>query len=81
MGTLTATVRSLSAKLDELEAGATTCPGDWMRLHAAVMRAAIAAREQLARTCPSPAQRATIGDLVDELRFIKLCAEARLTFG
>lgn len=77
MGTLTAMVRSLSAKLDELEDGAT-CPGDWIRLHAAVMRAAITAREQLGGTCPSVAQRETMGELIDELRYIKLCAEAHL---
>lgn len=79
MGTLAAMVRSLSAKLDELECGAT-CPGDWVRLHAAVMRAAITAREELAGMCPSIAERETVADLVDELRFIKLCAEAHLSF-
>ena len=52
-------VRSLSAKLDELEVGAT-CPGDWIRLQAAVMRAAITAREELVGMCPSPAQRETV---------------------
>lgn len=80
MATLTAMVRSLSAKLDELE-GCATCPGDWIRLHAAVLRTAITAREQLAGTCSSLAQRETLGELIDELRYIKLCAEARLSFG
>lgn len=72
MGTIPEMVRSLSAKLDELEAGAP-CTGDWIRLHAAVMRTAISARDQLARMCPSERD-----DVIDELRFIKLCAEARM---
>ena len=78
MATLAAMVRSLSAKLEELEAGAT-CPGDWARLHAAVMRAAITARAELAGTCPSIEQRETVDELIDELRYIKLCAELHLT--
>lgn len=77
MGTLAAMVRSLSAKFDELESGAT-CPGDWVRLHAAVMRAAIAARQQVACMCPSEQERETLGELVDQLFFMKLGAEAHL---
>ncbi len=77
MSTLAATVRSLSARFDELEQRAT-CPGDWVRLHAAVMRAAIAARQQVAGLCPSEQERETLGELVDQLLFMKLCAEAHL---
>lgn len=80
MATLAAMVRSLSAKLDELEAGAA-CPGDWVRLQVAVMRAAILARQELAGMCPNVEQRETVDELVDELRYIKLCAEAHLVIG
>ena len=48
--TLAATVRVLSEKLAQLEAG-NSCPGDWVRLDVAVTRAALIARHQFG-DCP-----------------------------
>lgn len=73
-------VQTLSAKVADLDARAT-CPGDWIRLQAAVMRTAIAVREQLEGMRPSAEEQATIKELVDELHFLKLYAEARLNLG
>lgn len=77
METLAAMVRALGARLAQLEAGAP-CAGDWLRLEAAVTRAAIAARHELAGMCPTLVDCDEIGELMDELRYIKLCAEAQL---
>jgi hypothetical protein len=77
METLAAMVRSVSAKLARLEAGAS-CRGDWLRLHAAITRVAIAARDELAGMDPSLVDRDEVGELMDELRYIKLCADVHL---
>lgn len=74
MTTLAATVRVLRDKLAQLEEGAS-CPGDWVRLDVAVTRAALIARHELtddAICCDE------LSDLIDELRYIKLCAESHL---
>lgn len=70
-------VRTLSAKLRQLEDGAS-CAGDWFRLEAAVTRVAITARHELAGVCPGLVDCDEVGELMDELRYIKLCAEAHL---
>lgn len=72
--TLAATVRVLRDKLAQLETG-NSCPGDWVRLDAAVTRAALLARHDL---CDDEIDCDELGDLVDELRYIKLCAESHL---
>ncbi|MBL9019547.1 MAG: hypothetical protein JNL83_35485 [Myxococcales bacterium] len=77
MQALVAMVRSLSARLAKLEDG-RPCPGDWLRLEAAVARVAIAVRHELAGMCPSLVDRDAVGELMDELRYIKLCAEGHL---
>jgi hypothetical protein len=73
--TLAATVRVLSEKLAQLEAG-NACPGDWVRLDAAVTRAALIARHQFGDSSDDDVDCDELGELVDELRYIKLCAEA-----
>ena len=77
MGTLATMVHTLHETLLELE-GCASCEGDWLRLHAAVMRAALTARNDLAGTCPTLAQLDEVVELLEELRYIKLCAEANL---
>jgi hypothetical protein len=77
MEALVAMVRALSAKLAKLEA-TSPCAGDWLRLEAAVARAAIAARHEIAGMCPSLVDCDEVAELMDELRYIKLCAEAQL---
>ena len=77
METLAAMVRSLSEKLARLEESCA-CPGDWLRLEAAVTRVALAARHQLTGTSPSLCDCDEVGELFDELRYIKLCAECHL---
>lgn len=72
MTSLAAAVRSLNAKLAVLATG-TSCPGDWVRLDAAATRAALVARHELSvdeLACDE------LAELLDELRYIKLCAQA-----
>jgi hypothetical protein len=73
--TLARTVRGLSEKLAQLENG-TACPGDWVRLDVAATRAALAARHALGGVAEIDCDE--LSDLLDELRYIKLCAESRL---
>jgi hypothetical protein len=73
--TLAATVRVLSEKLAQLEAG-NSCPGDWVRLDVAATRVAVAARQALCGMPDDAIDCDELADLVDELRYIKLCAES-----
>jgi hypothetical protein len=75
--TLAATVRVLSEKLAQLENGAS-CPGDWVRLDVAATRAAVLARYELGGLPEDAIDCGEPGELIDELRYIKLCAESRL---
>jgi hypothetical protein len=73
--TLAATVRVLSEKLAQLEAG-NSCPGDGVRLVVAATRVAVAARQALCGMPDDAIDCDELADLVDELRYIKLCAES-----
>ena len=77
MEALVAMVQALSAKLAKLEAG-SPCAGDWLRLEASVTRLAITARHEIAGMCPTLVDCDEVGELMDELRYIKLCAEGHL---
>lgn len=67
-------VRTLREKLSRLEEGAA-CPGDWVRLEAAVRRAAIEARDEVRAGSTEAIDCEALCALMDELRYIKLCAE------
>ena len=77
MTTLTAAVEALTAKLDQLEHG-PACPGDWVRLDASVTSAVVVARHELCGACLDALDRERLDELLDELRYIKLCAQTRL---
>jgi hypothetical protein len=77
MTTLAAAVRALGAKLAQLEHG-PSCPGDWVRLDASITRAALVARHELCGACLDELDRDQLDELLDELRYIKLCAESRM---
>jgi len=72
---LAAAVGALSDKLARLEKLEVSCPGDWVRLDAAVTRTVLAARAQL---CDDELDREALFELLDELRYIKLCAQSRM---
>lgn len=76
MTSLAAAVRSLNAKLAQLETG-PSCPGDWVRLDAAATRAALVARHELCGASVDEHACEELDELLAELRYIKLCAQAR----
>ena len=78
MTTLAAAVSALNEKLARLEQQTAACPGDWVRLDAAVTGAALEARHQLCDARPDECDREALFELLDELRYIKLCAQSRL---
>jgi len=75
---LAAAVGALSAKLAHLEAKPASCAGDWVRLDAAVTSAALHARSQLCDATLDERDLDTLFELLDELRYIKLCAQRRM---
>ena len=75
MTALAAAVDALSEKLARLEKLEVSCPGDWVRLDAAVTRTVLAARDQLRS---DDIDCDTLFDLLDQLRYIKLCAQSHL---
>jgi len=77
MKSLAAAVRSLNAKLAQLETVAS-CPGDWVRLDAAATRAALLARHELCGVSVDALACNELDELLDELRYIKLNAQARM---
>jgi hypothetical protein len=80
MTSLAAAVRTLNAKLAQLESG-VSCPGDWVRLDAAATRAALVARHELCGVSVDALACDELDELLDELRYIKLCAQARMLEG
>jgi len=75
---LAAAVGALSEKLARLEKLEISCPGDWVRLDAAVTRTVLAARDELQDAPPEALDREALCDLLDQLRYIKLCTESHL---
>ena len=74
---LAAAVRDLSAKLARLETG-PACQGDWVRLEAATTSAALAARHELCGACLDALACDGLDELLDQLRYIKLCAQSHM---
>ena len=68
----------MSAKLAHLEAKEVSCAGDWVRLDAAVTSAALDARCQLCDATLDVLDLDALFELLDQLRYIKLCAQSRL---
>ncbi|HEY6040431.1 MAG TPA: hypothetical protein VIV58_39375 [Kofleriaceae bacterium] len=77
MTTLAAAVQELTAKLAQLDRGPCSL-GDWVRLDAATTSAALVARHELCGACLDEVACDELDELLDELRYIKLCAQTRM---
>ena len=77
MTTLAAAVQTLTAKLAQLDQGPCSL-GDWVRLDAATTSAALVAQHELRGTCLDECACDQLDELLDELRYIKLCAQTRM---